>query len=115
MLHWGRANFFLAVPYRLGRPKLTLSPRSPARGTAVNVSIRLKIPASSPARHAVLIRLFAPDGAEARWARQVVLLENGRAAIQLPVAFNDAAGTWRLRATELFSGKEGAAKYSLAK
>jgi len=115
VLHWGRANFFSALPYRIGRLDLTLSSRSPARGKTVEAVVRLGVPTSSTARHAVYIELFAPDGTDVRWARQVVLLKNGRATIRFPVAFNDAAGTWRVRATELFSGGTDTAKYRLPK
>ena len=112
-LSWGRANFFLASPYRIGRLKLSVSPRSLAPGDTLEASIRLQIPASSDARHAVLIELVGPDGKQAPWARQVVILTQGTATVQVPVAFNDAAGTWRLHATELFSGADDTATWKL--
>ncbi|NOY80725.1 MAG: hypothetical protein GXP31_06945 [Kiritimatiellaeota bacterium] len=113
LLRWGRANFFLALPYRIGRLKMTLSSRRPAPGETLEVSISLKVPASGAARHAVFIELTGPDGEPARWAKQVVILEHGRATVRLPVAFNDASGTWRLRATELFSGEHTQTKWNL--
>ncbi len=105
VLHWGRANFFLVLPYRIGRLKLKLSSRKPAPGELLDLTIRLKVPASSTAKHAIALELTRPDGKPARWARQVVLLKHGAATVRLPVAFNDAIGTWRLQATELFSGR----------
>ena len=113
LLRWGRANFFLALPYRIGPLKVRLSSRKPAPGETLEASIRLKIPTSSNARHAVAIQLVGPDGKPARWARQVVILENGRSTIQLPVALNDAGGTWRLQATELFSGASDRANWKI--
>ena len=113
LLRWGRANFFLASPYRIGRLSLSISPRAPSPGDTVEASIRLGVPASSDARHAVVVELVGPDGKEAPWARQVVVLTRGTATVQVPVALNDTAGTWRLHATELFSGAGDAATWTL--
>ena len=112
-LRWGRARFYLASPYRAGRLKLSVSPRSPAPGDVLQASIRLEVPSSTDARHAAVVGLVGPDGKEARWARQVVLLASGRATVRIPVALNDAAGRWSLRATELFSGASDTATWKL--
>ncbi|MDD4870020.1 MAG: beta-galactosidase [Kiritimatiellae bacterium] len=103
-LKWGRANFFMALPYRISHLDLALSTKKPDRGSILEVEIRLDIPSTSTARHAVFVELKDPTGQSAEWARQVVILQNGKATVRLPVAFNDVSGKWRLRATELFSG-----------
>jgi hypothetical protein len=43
----------------------------------------------------------------------VVLLERGSGTVQLPIAYNDLAGQWRLTATELFSGKSAEASWTM--
>ena len=106
-LRWGRANFFLALPYRVDGVDVRLPARTPAAGQILDAEIRLRVPAGAKEKHVVLVEVLDPKGEKPGWGRQVLVLNGGAGTVSLPVAFNDAGGKWRVRATELFSGKAG--------
>jgi hypothetical protein len=112
-LRWGRASFFLALPYEIGPVRVTLSPREPEPGEAITASIRLDVPERAEETFAVWTEVVDPDGNAPLWGRQVVLLEGGRAEVRIARAFNDDAGTWRVRATELFSSQTAEASWTV--
>lgn len=112
-LRWGRANFFLALPYRIEGVELHLSPSWPRPGQILKATIRLKIPPSARERHAVFVEVIDPQGRPAAWGQQVVVLKGGSGQVQLPVAYNDPPGQWRLRATELFSQQAAEASWTV--
>jgi len=113
-LRWGRANFFMALPYEIKGVEVALSSAEPKPGQVITADIRLQIPAQAKERHAVWVEITDPQGQDALWGRQVVILNNGAAQVQVPVAYNDAPGKWTLRATELFSNKSAEASWSIA-
>lgn len=102
-LRWGRANFFLAVPERIGDLDLQLSSAEPAPGTLLQAEVTVGGVGQSGARQAVYAEVLDPDGQPTTWGGKVLILENGRGSLSLPVAHNAVAGRWRLRVTELFS------------
>lgn len=112
-LRWGRPNFYLATPYPIKGLKITVKEPQPRRGQIVTATISLPVPASAQLRHAVYIQLFTPTGEQPLWGRYVRILQGGRAQVQLPIAYNDPAGIWRLRATELFSRQSAEATWKL--
>ena len=112
-LRWGRANFYAALPYRLEGLKVALSSSAPEAGTRLKATVSLGAPRSSRARHAVWVEVIAPDASMPFWGRQVLLLENGTGDAVLPIAYNDAPGRWRVRATELFSRQTVEAAYTI--
>jgi len=59
----------------------------------------------------VWVEVIDPGGRKPLWGQQVVLLADGSGQVQVPVAYNDMPGKWRLRATELFSGKSDEASW----
>jgi hypothetical protein len=102
-LRWGRANFFLAVPERIGDIELRLSSAEPAPGASLQAEVTVAGVGQSGARQAVYAEVLGPDGHPAAWGGKVLVLENGRGSLSLPVAHNAEPGRWRLRVTELFS------------
>jgi hypothetical protein len=102
-LRWGRAAFYLASPYQLKGLKVALSSARPKPGEAVTATISLPVPARDKAKQAVYVEVFTPDGEQPLWGRYVKMLEGGKAQVQVPVAYNDTPGTWRVKATEPFS------------
>ena len=103
VLRWGRANFFLALPYKIDGLDVRLAATAPRRGETLRASIRLKAASPVRERHAVHVKVIDPSGNAVEWGSQVVMLVDGRGEVSLPIAYNDAPGRWRLRATELFS------------
>jgi hypothetical protein len=113
LLRWGRANFFLALPYRIGKLDVDLATKKPEPGQAITAEIRLDIPKSSTARHAVYVEVLDPTGNPVEWGGQPAILNQGKASVQVPVAFNAMPGKWQIRATELFSGRTAAASWTV--
>jgi hypothetical protein len=114
-LRWGRAGFFLASPYKIGAPKITLSSKTPGPGETLTATLSLGIPAGAKERHAVWVEVADPLGRKPFWGQQVVLLQGGKGQVQFPAAYNDAPGKWRVKATELFSGQSAEASWTIAR
>lgn len=112
-LRWGRASFFMALPYEIATPSVNVAPRMPVPGEPANAEIELRVPAGASERLAVFVEVTAPDGSTPLWGRQVVLLEGGRGQVQFATPYNPIAGRWKVKATELFSGKSGEASWTL--
>jgi hypothetical protein len=110
-LRWGRANFFLALPERIGEVDLQLSSLEPAPGTVLRAEITVAGVGQSGARQAVYAEVLDPDGHPAEWGNRTLVLENGHGSLSLPVACNAEPGRWRLRVTELFSQESGEAAW----
>lgn len=102
-LRWGRANFFLALPYKIGATTVTLSPATPKAGQPLTATIKLGLPAGAQEKLAVYVEVIDPAGNKPLWGRRPLVVENGKATYEVPVAFNDQPGKWTIRATELFS------------
>ena len=54
-----------------------------------------------------------PAGTSTMWGRQPVLLAGGAGRVRIPIAYNDRPGTWRVRATDLWSGKSAEATWTI--
>ncbi len=112
-LRWGRASFFLALPYPIKGTRVELSSAAPAAGEVLTASVRLDIPATATEKHAVWVEVTDPRGQHPLWGRQVLMLAGGAGEVQLPVAFNDLPGQWKIKATELFSGQAAEATWTV--
>jgi len=112
-LHWGRASFFLALPYEIPAPRVSVSPRMPTPGEPVTAAIALDVPARAREKLAVWVEVTDPDGNSPLWGRQVVLLDGGRGEIRFPTPHNPLPGRWKVKVTELFSGQSAQASWTL--
>ncbi len=113
-LRWGRASFYLALPYRIGQASLALSSTAPTPGQTLTADIRLQVPDDSEEQLAVWAEVTAPDGSSPLWGRQVVLLQGGSGQVRIPVAHNDAPGQWKMTVRELFSGESAEASWTVS-
>jgi len=113
-LRWGRASFYLALPYAIPSPKIALSTRTPAPGEPVAASLRLDVPRGARERFAVWVEVTDPAGNRPFWGRQVVMLQGGQGEMQVPTAYNAAPGQWKVTATELFSNQTAEAAWTVA-
>jgi len=109
----GRANFFAALPVPLAGVKLRAASATPERGERLDVEISLNLPVPTRATHVVHVEVIDPNGKTAPWGQQVVLLPHGKGQVSVPIAWNDAPGRWRLRATELFSRRTGEVSWTV--
>jgi hypothetical protein len=112
-LRWGRANFYLLIPYEINAPQVSLSSSAPAPGQTITASIRLDVPANAGEQHAVWVEITDPQGQRPLWGQQVVVLQQGAGQVQIPVAYNDLPGPWRVKATELFSNQSAEAAWNM--
>jgi hypothetical protein len=113
-LAWGRANFYLASPYRIPPPRIRLSDSQPAAGHTITAAIRLVVPPGFTQRHAVWLEITDPNGGRPLWGQQVRLLDDGAASVEIPIAYNDLPGTWCIKATELFSRGSAEARWTVS-
>jgi len=112
-LRWGRANFFLALPYQIKAPQVSLSSQTPAAGSTLTASLRLPVPAQAKEKLAVWVEVTDPQGQLPFWGQQLVLLERGAGKVDFPIAYNDLPGRWKLKATELFSNQSAEAAWTI--
>ena len=54
--------------------------------------------------HSLKLRAVGPDGKDAPWFSRSVVVEDGTAKIELPIAYNEQAGNWTFTATDLYTG-----------
>lgn len=98
-----RANRGSVFAFLQGPPTLpTVSVGQAAKRGKVT-SVRVAVPGANGAR-AIVLTLTAPDGNVADWIQSPVIVRDKPASIPLPFAHNDPAGTWRLRAMDLYTG-----------
>ena len=101
------------VSVRTAARLFSVAPRMPAPGEPVTAEIALDIPAGAREKLAVWVEVTDPDGNSPLWGRQVVLLEGGRGKVQFPTPYNPLPGRWRVKVTELFSGRSAEAGWVL--
>lgn len=112
-LKWGRASFFLASPRQITGLSLALSAQNPQPGEPFEATVSLDLPAGSADKQAVWVQVIDPQGNSPLWGRQVAILEGGKATVPMLIAANDQPGTWRVRATELFSKQTAEATWTV--
>ena len=89
---------------------LTLTtPADPARGDHPQFAIK----SSRPGKSLVRCHVFGPDGAFLHLYAQNLVLEKGAGIFTLPSAFNDPAGEYTMRATDVITGASAEAKLTL--
>jgi beta-galactosidase len=112
-LRWGRASFYLALPYAIPAPKLSLSTTTPRGGETVTAAVKMAVPARSREKLPVWVEVIDPQGHKPLWGGQVVMVQGGEGQAQFKAAFNDAPGQWQVRATELFSRQSAVASWTV--
>ena len=94
-------KLYARLPYEVKGITLSLSPGQ--RGDAIGYEVKLKTGAARAARHVIKVEVFGPDGKKQLYGRNVDTRGgSGRGSFRL--ALNDAAGTWRVKVTDVFSG-----------
>jgi hypothetical protein len=104
-LRWGRASFFLALPYRVGPMRVALDTTAPQPGQVVQATVTLELPPQARETFAAWAEVTDPAGRKPLWGQQVVMLKGGQGQVRFRAAVNDMPGTWTVRVTELFSGQ----------
>jgi beta-galactosidase len=101
-----RATFFALCPAPVPDPRLRWDDARVRRGDCARLF--LSVPGAG-GWHALRLRVAGNDGPMA-WHDQVVLAGEDAVTVDVPVAYNDPAGDYRVTATELFSNRDAEAR-----
>lgn len=93
---------FALLPYEVTGLDLA-APATVARGADAHIAATLKTTGAAPGRHVIRIDVYRPDGRRL-WPMYKLETHAAGATLTLPIAFNDAPGTWRVVATDVVSG-----------
>ena len=113
-----RGKLFGRLPYMVNGVSVAIT-----RGTQeanereqqliVAASIKIDADTNAPARQWVNVRVLGPDGVERKHYARNVSVTGGVATTYVPMALNDAAGTWTIEARDAISGKTGRANFEV--
>ena len=86
-------------------PELQLTTENCVAGSMANLMLTSEQDQPAGTTRVVRVDVLKPSGEEYGLYGQNVVVESIPHAIQIPIAFNDPIGKWRLRATDLLSGR----------
>jgi len=95
-----RATFFALSPNRAARPKLTLASAVVERGTLARCMVAAP---GAGGLHAFRL-IVSADGKEMDCFQQKVAADGKGMTVDIPVAFNDPAGTWKIKVVDVMTG-----------
>jgi len=97
-----RASFFVLTDKPEPEPRITLDRKRVARG--MNAKATISVPGAQ-GLHAIKMSVQAGDR-HLGWQDQTLLVGVKEATVQIPVAFNDPTGVYRLTFTDLFTDEK---------
>lgn len=109
-LRRNRAAFFALLPRPAAPPAIAPAAQTVPRGTVAYLA--LTVPGAA-GRHAVNLRVTTPEGTPADWFDRSLVVDAESQQVQLPFAFNDPEGVWRVEAVDLYTGQAGTAQLDL--
>ncbi|MFH0796719.1 MAG: hypothetical protein V2A65_06630 [Candidatus Omnitrophota bacterium] len=79
-----------------------------------NLRLDLKVKSSSPVNWVlpVKIEIFGPDGEKTLYGKNILIAEKST-VVDIPLAENDAVGTWRVLVEELISGQKSELSFNV--
>ena len=104
-----RAQFFALAAEPLKPVTLKAAPAA-VRGSVQRVRLATVLPQG---RQAVKVTVKLPNGQSADWVARVALVDAQGTTVDVPVAYNDPAGTWSVSATDLYTGQTSTAQFSV--
>ena len=104
------ATLLVVSEKQLHAPTLAAVADSAERGGSLK--IRVDIPQALGGR-ALKVRASGPDGKEAPWFAKSIIVRDGRALIDLPVAWNESVGPCTVTVTDLFTSRTAKAVVSV--
>ena len=104
------ATLLVASSRPLHAPILSVVTDSARRGQALG--IRGAIPRARGKR-VLTIQATDPDGKTAPWFKTSLIVQDGRAELKMPIAWNESAGKWKLTATDLFTTRTSTASVQI--
>lgn len=91
------------LPYRVQRVDLQV-PKQARVGEPLPVSLRVLTSAGPQPGHVLCLQVIGPDGEERPYYERLVTMETSEAEVEVPFAYNDPLGEWRLRVRDVASG-----------
>ena len=93
---------------RLQTPVLATTKDAVSRGGLLELEIEIP---DAQGMHAVKLRARTPNGEEAPWFKEGVIVEDGSVRISLPIAHNEQDGEWKVTATDLYTGESAGVSF----
>ena len=100
------------LPYRVTGLSLSVIGKA-ARGSALRYRLRLGAGSARAVRHVVKIEVFGPDGSKQSAYSRNVDVRGGVGEAEFWLALNAPKGTWRMVATDVFSGAKAEKAFRL--
>jgi hypothetical protein len=98
------------MPYVVERPIIEPKTHKCALGEVLQFVVRLSLGGQAPAGHHCLrVEAIRPDGSCRRCDSENVLTGGSKTVVSIPLALNAPTGGWKLRVTDVASGKAATA------
>jgi hypothetical protein len=104
----GETVVYACLPYRVTGVQVVV-PRQATAGAALCVGLAVRADSATCGDHVLHVDVLAPDGKPVWPYTRNVLALTGRADVEIPLAFNDSAGRWTVRARDVLTGAVGEA------
>jgi hypothetical protein len=113
-----RARLYARLPYTIDGVKVATTKQAAnvsgqLAGAVLTCNVSLQTSAKQPGRHWVALSVYGPDGKLRQHYSRNIATANGKATTNIPLALDDAKGTWKVVAREVISGKKAEATFSL--
>ncbi|MFZ4693937.1 MAG: beta-galactosidase [Verrucomicrobiia bacterium] len=110
----GHVKVFAVLDYAVAGVKASLPVAKVAAGGELACDLAIETDGPKADLHAVRLRIEDAQGREIPGSRDVTVLREGAGRWTWPVALNVPPGRYTLRATDVTSGREGAATFDVA-
>jgi hypothetical protein len=105
-------QIYSVIPHKVTAIKVNLGRKSFARGEIVPPTVTLQA-SGKLGNHTLRMNVLDPSGKEAECYSRNLSARDGKVAASFPLALNDKKGTWRVLVTDLTSGKEAKAAFTI--
>ena len=109
----GHTAVYACLPYRVKSLDLRV-PESVAAGSEMVAEISLGTEAGAAGDHVLHLDVLGPDGKPVWHYARNVLAPGGTFRASIPLACNERAGAWRLRARDVLTGLEAESAFSVS-
>ena len=106
-------RIFSFLPYRVTGLALQCGKEASPGGT-IRGTLKVDAGGAAPVRHVVHLSAQRPDGQSVRYLEQNLEAKGGEVPFSVPLALNEPAGQWTLRARDVATGVETSATVTLA-
>jgi len=102
------ATLLVLSERELRPPALTMVKDIATRGEVFRLEVTI---ADAQGMNALKLRGTGPDGRDAPWYSRSVIVKDGAATIELPIAYNERPGTWVVTVTDLYTDESATASF----